>query len=204
MNIYVFYFLRNDIRNQLEADRIGMIYHNADELQKMYRKYGNKNIRAIQWSLCCYNALDKGDYKALAGYLSQIDDMLKLPNGYNKFIGYTQCYYHIIFYSSYINPNKANAIKFYNVIKERLESDMDPCGRRVLAYYQYYVLSRPDLAIVTINQAEEALAKRAGTNVFTDAEYRFEKDLIEKIKTNMANDSEAASGEHPIIRGNFF
>ncbi len=167
-------------------------------------KSGNKSIRAIQWSLCCYNAMEKGDYNALANYLRQMDEMLKTPNGYNKFIGYTQCYYHIIFYSSYINLNKANAIKFYDVIKERLESDMDPNGRRVLAYYQYYVLNRPDLAIVSINQAEEALAKRTGSDVFTDAEYRFEKKLIEEIKTHMANDSEAASGENPIIRGNFF
>ncbi|SNU07976.1 hypothetical protein SAMN06297422_11394 [Lachnospiraceae bacterium] len=153
----------------------------------------NRTFRATQWNFCCYNALDKHDYVALGNYLRQMDELLKGPNGYDTFISYTLCYYHIIFYSSYINPNRINAMKFYGVIKDRLESDMEPNGRRVLAYYQLYIMNRPDLAAVTIDQAEQAIIKRTGDDIFTQAELKLEKRLINEIKDNIRRTNEAVN-----------
>lgn len=45
MNMYVFYFLKNDINHHIETERLSLIYSNADEMQKMYQKLSNERDR---------------------------------------------------------------------------------------------------------------------------------------------------------------
>jgi hypothetical protein len=45
MNMYVFYFLKNDISNHIETERLSMVYSNADEIQKMYQRLSNERDR---------------------------------------------------------------------------------------------------------------------------------------------------------------
>ena len=45
MNMYVFHFLKNDISNQIEVERLNMAYSNADEIQKMYQKLSDERDR---------------------------------------------------------------------------------------------------------------------------------------------------------------
>lgn len=45
MNMYVFYFLKNDINNHIETERLSMVYSNADEIQKMYQRLSNERDR---------------------------------------------------------------------------------------------------------------------------------------------------------------
>lgn len=45
MNMYVFYFLKSDINNHIEVERLNMVYSNADEIQKMYQRLSNERDR---------------------------------------------------------------------------------------------------------------------------------------------------------------
>jgi hypothetical protein len=145
----------------------------------------NKGLRATHINLCCSKALETENYELLGSYMYDIDQMLWIYNQYSKENFYTPCYYHILFFSTYINPNVQNAMKFYNVIKDELEKDMDPNGRRVLAYYQYYIMRNPELADKTIRAAEDALAKYE-LGWFSKAEIELERKLIRQLRVNMA------------------
>lgn len=45
MNMYVIYFLKNDISKHIENERLSMVYSNADEIQKMYQRLSNERDR---------------------------------------------------------------------------------------------------------------------------------------------------------------
>lgn len=144
-----------------------------------------KLMRCSHLNLCCGRALEQGDYNGLTNIVRKLDEILYMVNDYDRFEAYTGCYYQILFYSTYINQNIQNAMKFYNIIGQRLESDMDPNGRRILAYYQYYILKQPDKAEVSLRQAEEAI-NNMQDSFFTKAEIDLEKKFIKELKFNMA------------------
>ena len=157
----------------------------------------SKLNRAIQWNLCIYKALVQGNFKVLPDYLKNMDDLLKTDTGYTDFVGYLGCYYNLLFYSSFIYPNRDNAIKIYNVIKNRLEADTDANGRRVLAAYQMNILNRPDLAAVTLYQAEEALKKPP--EIYTAAEAEFDRKYIREMKERLSSMSRSAEQNTPVM-----
>ena len=147
----------------------------------------NRAFRLMEYTFCCLNALDRGDYNTLGGYLRQVDEMLvnKSTSGkYDVSFPYTSLYYMIIYYSACINPNRANAIKFYEMIKFRLEADMEPAGRRVLAAFQLYIMNRPDLAAASITQAEQFLDNHEDS-FLEDAELKLERKLIDELKSKI-------------------
>ncbi len=144
----------------------------------------NTSYRAIHMNMCISKALYSRNIEALHEYMRSLDTMLRGPGGYNTFVTYTGCYYNLIFYSSYINRNRENATKFYNIIKERLEPDMDPNGRRVMAYYSLYVLNDVRHAKEYISQAEEAISNR-NADMYTEAELLLDKMYIDEIKANI-------------------
>lgn len=89
----------------------------------------------------------------------------------------TGSYYNVIFYYSYINPDTVKAIKYFNIIKEELLNDTDSNGRRVLSYYQLYVLKD----FVTARQTAVE-----GLNVLShfsigDAEREYEAKLLNNL-----------------------
>ena len=144
----------------------------------------NTTYRVIHMNMCISKALYTRDFDRLHEYMRSLDTMLRGPGGYSTFVAYTGCYYHLIFYSSYINRNRENATKFYNIIKERLEPDKDANGRRVLAYYYLYVLNNVNRAKEYIAQAEEALESR-NADMYTEGEFLLDQMYIDEIKTNI-------------------
>ena len=176
------------IKNQIALDKLcgGDSYSELDLDPSCIRdKNINKAIRATHSCLCCNKALETGNYDLLAAYMYDMDQMLWTYNQYTKNIAYTGCYYHILFFSTYINQNVQNAMKFYNIIRNELERDMDPNGRRVLAYYQYYIMKNPELADKTIREAEAALTNEESL-IFSKAELDLERNLIRQLRVNMA------------------
>lgn len=89
----------------------------------------------------------------------------------------TPGYANVVFYYSYINPNYEKAIKYYNVAREELENDVDSNGRRVLAYYQLYVIKNPALARETAMAGINVLDK----GMALDIERRLEEKLLNKL-----------------------
>ncbi len=143
-----------------------------------------RNIRAVHYSLCFAKAMETGDYESIGRVLQVVDGMLYINNTYVSPEIYTGNYYQILFYSTYINPNIQNAVKFYKVIENQLKTDMDPNGRRVLAFYQYYIMKNHTLAEETVREAENALAK-CEDGFLCRAEIDIERKLITQLKRNM-------------------
>lgn len=52
----------------------------------------------------------------------------------------------IIFYYSYINRNAEKAVYYFGEAEDDLKHDMDSNGRRVMAYYEYYILGQREQA----------------------------------------------------------
>lgn len=158
------------------------------------------NVKCAYLNMCALKDIALRDYNHLSNIVRRLDAcLLKMGNGsYTRDTMYYRFYYPIIFYSTYINPNYSNAIRFYNIIKDSLESDMDANGRRVLAYYQYYIVKRPDLAAVTLGQAEQALENFNG-NPITQAEINTERILIEELRNNMTKALNPQEGYQPLI-----
>ena len=98
--------------------------------------------------------------------------------------------YGLIFQSmnSTVNMNLSTIFHLRGVnftIRNELERDMDPNGRRVLAYYQYYIMKNPELADKTIREAEAALTNEESL-IFSKAELDLERKLIRQLRVNMA------------------
>lgn len=162
-------------------------------------KSASGHLRALHLNMCIYKALDRGDYQILPQYLQALDEILLTPNGYNTAYNFTSCYYNILFYSSYIYINPQNAMKIYSLIKETIENDMQAYGSRILAYYQYFILKRPDLAAASLFRAEEAL-KKANMDIYTEAEMNLDRKYIKELRNRMAGDSLVQSSENPVMR----
>lgn len=86
-------------------------------------------------------------------------------------------YANVVFYYSFISPNIQKAMKYYNIAREELENEVDSNGRRVLAYYQLYVMKKPALA------RETAIAglKVLNLGMALEVERQLEKKLLNQI-----------------------
>ena len=74
---------------------------------------------------------------------------------------------------------------------------MDPNGRRVLAAYQLMILNRPDLAAVTLYQAEEAFYHLP--KVYTEAEVELDKKFIAELKNRLNIMSNPVQENSPVM-----
>ncbi|MBR6403493.1 MAG: hypothetical protein IKS48_08945 [Eubacterium sp.] len=140
------------------------------------------------------------DYANLGKITRMIDTELRTM-GKGSYTTEPTCigfYYLIIFYSTYINPNYANAIRFYNIVKRDLEADTNTDGLIVKAYYQFYIMKRPEMAAITISKAEQALDDRVNPNL-VPAEIDMERKLIEELRNNMTRVISPDYGYKPII-----
>jgi hypothetical protein len=162
------------------------------------------NVKCAYLSLCWYKAYSLMNYQAMGMYCKMMDaELKKLGNGvYVSDSLYDGYYGIIIFYSTYINPNYTNAIRFYNLVKNNLETDMEANGRRILAYYQFYVLKRPELAAITISQAEQAL-DASNDSILTPAEINLERKLIDELRNNMMKVTNPDQGYQPLIKPDY-
>lgn len=155
--------------------------------------------------LCFSKALWMKNFSALNNLVRQMDLAVR-KHGTNSEYAYETLimggYYHILFYSSYVNPNPSHAARIYNLIKPAIEADMDANGRRTLAYYQFYILNQPQLASITLNQAIEAL-QTPDMNRITQAELNLEKRLIEELQDNMTRILNPGTFTKPVIENTF-
>ena len=150
--------------------------------------------------ICCRKYLWLQDYNQLNAYIRDMDLTLKHGKKNGGFIYsplYVDGYYQILYYSTFVNPNFVNATRVYNVIKTYLEQDMNANGRRVLAYYQYYVMKRPDLAAITLSQAVEGM-KQAKFLKMCDADIALSNRLIDQLQDIMTNQLNPAERK-PVI-----
>ena len=176
-----------DILNQMRA---GVDFEQLDlPLDYIYNSKTSTAAKQSYMTFCSKKAYALKDYNTLNSVIREMDKSLSTSYG-SKEDTSVGCYYEIIFYSSYVMYNPSNAMKYYEKIKNVLEKDMDINGRRVLAYFQYYVLKRPDLAEISIDQAIN-MDDSVKANL-THAEMKYEKVLIEELKSNMKRDADIA------------
>lgn len=163
---------------------------------------GAKHLRVAHLNMCINKALDRGDYQILPKYMKHMDELLMTANGYNtSMTNYTGCYYNLLFYSSYIFINVQNAFKMYSLIKDRIESDEDPNAKRILAFYQYFIMGRPDLAASSAYRAEKAM-ENVNMDMYSEAELNLDRKFLRELRNRMASDSKVNSTERPIMEYN--
>lgn len=105
----------------------------------------------------------------------------KLPMDYiNKpkeyLMVYTAAYYDLLFYYSAVAYDKDRAMYIYSMVKRQLYSDKDVNGRRVLAYYLFYVGCDIKGTDRCIDEAYEVMHDFKSVT-----ERRYEEMLIERL-----------------------
>jgi hypothetical protein len=170
----------------------------------MYEK-GSRKDKVLYLHICYQKALWMKNFAALNNLVRQLDLALR-KHGANSEYTYDTLsnfgYYDILFYSTYVNHNASHAVRIYNLIKPTLEADMDPNGRRVLAYYQFYVLKQAQMASITLNQAIDGLHNwdiGMDGNQTTKAEIEVERRLIEELQNNMTQALNPGTFTKPVI-----
>ncbi len=189
-------------RTKIRELRAGASFDQLDvRVSDQVRKKSNRNSRCLYLDICGMKALWTKDFNSLNSIVREQDQNLRKKGPSTDFVYDTMLmggYYMILFYSTYVNQNYNNAVKIYNFIRPALEADMDPNGRRVLAYYQFYIMKQPDLAAITLNQAVTAV-QDYNRSLFTDAEINLEKRLIEELQNNMTNVMNPGTFTRPVI-----
>lgn len=161
--------------------------------------------KIFYYHLCFCKSLVNKNYTALNGIVRQIDAALRKKGPNSGYVDERLCsigYYDILFYSTYINPNPGHAQRIYYFIRTILEADMDVNGRRVLAYYQFYIQKQFQAASITVNQAVNAL-QTIDPEIFTQAELNLERSLLEELQDNMTRVISPDSFARPIIENTY-
>ncbi|MBR1816756.1 MAG: hypothetical protein IJ763_08650 [Lachnospiraceae bacterium] len=158
-------------------------------LDKLYLpRYEELGLKATDYERIVYESfrfMQKvwlGDFSALPEIINNFDRILIVKDDIsgervNYIKVYTNAIYNEIFYYSYISFNPQRAKLFYDIINIDLNNDMDTNGRRVLAYYHYFVLNDIDMTIKFINEAYNVLDKFS----IAQGERDYEKMLLENI-----------------------
>lgn len=197
-------------RNKMMSIKNGSTFEQLDMSipDGMFEK-GSRKDKVLYLHLCYCKALWMKNFTALNNLVRQMDLALRKHGANTEYTYDTMSvfgYYDILFYSSYVNHNAAHAVRIYNIFKPRLEADMDPNGRRVLAYYQFYVQKQAQEASITLNQAIEALHKAEmdpDRNDVTQAEIDLERRLIEELQDNMTRVLNPGTFTRPVIENTF-
>ena len=189
----------NELRNGAPLENLNMSIPDG-VIDKADRKG-----KVFYYHLCFSKSLINRNYTALNGIVRQIDAALRKNGPKSEYVDERLCsigYYDILFYSSYINPNPRHAQRIYNFIRPTIEADMDVNGRRVLAYYQFYILKQAQAAAITLSQASQSL-QNVDTEVFVPAEINLERRLLEELQNNMTRIISPGSFTRPIIENTY-
>ncbi len=209
LGVITFFVQRNPVNKELTArynEQVEALYAGASfseiEVYQGYalNKKASNTLRAAHLNMCIDKALDRGDYQVLPSYMQTLDSLLITQNGYSMLPNFMSSYYNLLFYSSYIYINAQNAMKIYALIKDRIENDAEPNAKRILAYYQYFILKRPDLAANSLFQADEALKRLNYTSIYSQAEAEIDRKFIRELRNRMASDSMVNSNERPVMK----
>ncbi|MBR1693646.1 MAG: hypothetical protein IJ711_12875 [Lachnospiraceae bacterium] len=110
----------------------------------------------------------------------------KSDSGYGYIHSFTPAYYNLIFYYSFVKRSDLKARHFYDVISKDLENDTDTNGRRVLAYYHYFVNHDARKAHALIREAWHVMPKFSNCQ----AERDYEAKLLDILAKVMERDEE--------------
>lgn len=124
-----------------------------------------------------FKAYVEGDFETLREIVALKKEYL--PMNFQR--PYFGCLGSIVFYHTYIEPDMNEARKYYNIAPDLFVQDSDVNGRRILAYYQYYVLDNVALAKQTLEQAKYQL-EHADRTQFHEASLRLEREFIQKLE----------------------
>ncbi|MGN0150856.1 MAG: hypothetical protein ACI39Q_00140 [Wujia sp.] len=128
-----------------------------------------QNIRFIQQiSLHAYQKVEP-----IVSFMENYVTESAIDSQYNSF-------YNILFYYCRIQCDFKKATYYYTILERRLEVDLSCTGRRVLAYYQYFILQNPYLARQTARQGVEALFQTS-----TSAQRIYERELLTGLISNI-------------------
>lgn len=180
--------LRREI-NRLDKELLGGATYSQLEspISRINDKGVTKDVKLSLLYVAAMKAILRNDNKGLSNTIREIDTALR-KNGMGSEFKYEPMfcdyYYLILYFSSFVNVNGRNAFKIYNVIKNTLENDISMSGRRTLAYYQFCIMKKPELAAITISQAEEALLN-ADRETNYKAQLEMEHFLIEQLRDYM-------------------
>ena len=189
----------NELRNGAPLENLDMSIPDG-VIDKADRKG-----KVFYYHLCFSKSLINRNYTALNGIVRQIDAALRKNGPKSEYVDERLCsigFYDILFYSSYINPNPKHAQRIYNFIRPTIEADMDVNGRRVLAYYQFYILKQAQAAAITLSQASQSL-QNVDTEIFVPAEINLERRLLEELQNNMTRIISPGSFTRPIIENTY-
>lgn len=188
-----------ELKNGLHLEQLNMSVSDA-----MLDK-ADQHSKVLYYHICYSKSLWMRNFNALNGIVRQLDLALRKHGPNSDYIETTLDvigYYDILFYSSYVNQNHNHAMRIYNLIKPKLDADKDVNGRRVKAYYEFYVLNQSQQASITLNQAIEAL-RDVDTVITTKAEIDLERRLIEELQDNMTRIMNPGGFGHPVIENTF-
>lgn len=118
MNIFVFYFLRNDIKHNLEKQRFTMIYHNADELQKMYKRISDERIRLGKENHEYKNTISVWSRLLKNKEYTKLDDMITK-------VSETESFYANVFNTGNDTINIILNDKFYEAASQKINFVVD-------------------------------------------------------------------------------
>ena len=121
-------------------------------------------------------------YEEISELVEEMEAILRKSDvSFEYMKSYTNAYYDMIFYYSFVRYDKLKAMHFYNIISQDLKNDVDSNGRRVLAYYEYYIRNDEAKARELVDEAWKVIDKFGYDEAGRDYEAKLLKLLTEKM-----------------------
>lgn len=195
--------LRNEYNAAIKNLRDGFGYAQLNiSRQRIQGITLSDSIKILYLDMCFNVALEKKDVQEMSAVLRELDPILTkdstLSNMKRAGLPYQGAYYSVLLFSSYIRTHQGNAMRYYQYIKEFIEEDMDFNGRTILAFYNYRILNRSDVAAELLIQAENNLIT-ADELKFPRASKNLYKRLIEELKDSLDEVGKGYFDPKPIL-----
>ena len=169
---------KKNLRGRLK--QISRAWINGKRLEDMeLPPHEQLGLKTTKYDLLLYENL-RFMQKLSLGLYSELLPIVEFLEG-NLTKGYIRSeasvYCAIIFYYSYINRNAEKAVYYFGEAEDDLKHDMDSNGRRVVAYYEYYILGQKEQAKKTAMDGLKVIDKFS----ICDGEREQERKLLEYI-----------------------
>lgn len=119
-----------------------------------------------------YRALDMGNKDLMANYIRGLENKLTLVKEDYK----VSIIYELICYYLMEEKDRIKAVRYFHMVENTLENDMDINGRRTLAYWLYYAQLDEEGSLRACKEGLDAFEKYPIKGLAL-----MEKDIIEKL-----------------------
>lgn len=127
-----------------------------------------------------YRALDQRDRGEMKRAISSLEEIL--PKG--KPLHFMAYYYaECVFYYSFVEINQGKAEHYYKQCPALIEKDMDLNGRRIYAYYLYYIKKEPEAALQAVREGLEV-----AESFSTKGHIPMEKELLHFLQNRITEE----------------